>query len=283
MKKVKLLLLAFLFLPFCVNANVNLNIDVKEDNVIINKPFNFNLNINFTSTWEIQLVDIKWLERFKKIWQSSSTSTKIINGEREDSYILSYTLFPEFVWDFVLWPAIIKVEDQIIQSNTLSLNVWEKQEEKNIISQTDDIKPIKYLDNILSYFDFFIPLLIFILWILFYFFTREKKEVSTEVKKETLINKKKLLLINLDNLKLSLNNEKSLFYWELNLYFREYFCLLWINQAHFLTLKELKKENIKQELLNLFIKSYYNEFNDKEDEEENRLKLIDDFIKIINN
>ena len=50
-----------------------------------------------------------------------------------------------------------------------------------------------------------------------------------------------------------------------------------------MTLKEVQKLNISNsKVLQLFEKSYTNEFNEKEDTLSQRMSLIDDFIKELN-
>ncbi len=147
----------------------------------------------------------------------------------------------------------------------------------------DDIKwqrwPVIDLGNYLLYQFVIIFLLV---WLLIYYRFYVNKEIKVKKIIDEKIQKKKNLIALLNKLKKNIDKyNKSDFYTELNSYFRSYFTILEIENSEILTLKELKSTNIDKKLINLFEKSYYSEFSDKNDDNKIRNELIDQLVKII--
>ncbi|MDD2870678.1 MAG: hypothetical protein PHS49_01700 [Candidatus Gracilibacteria bacterium] len=108
------------------------------------------------------------------------------------------------------------------------------------------------------------------------------KKTNKILKKDELTENKKNIIIQLKKLKKNSENySKSNYYSEINKYFREYLGLLNINNADKLTLSDIKNLNLDNELVDLYEKSYLNEFNDKNDIKITRLEIIDNLIKLI--
>ncbi|MDP2091224.1 MAG: hypothetical protein Q8K30_06540 [Candidatus Gracilibacteria bacterium] len=150
-------------------------------------------------------------------------------------------------------------------------------------ASNDDIKgirgPLINLNNFLLYQ--FVIIFLLILLILYYHFYVDKNIKLNKIVDEKL-EKKKLLIKGLNKLKKDLEKyQKSDFYSELNTYFRKYFSLIGIMNSETLTLKELKSINIDKNIINIFEQSYFNEFNDKKDDLNNRKEIIEQLIKYI--
>lgn len=150
-------------------------------------------------------------------------------------------------------------------------------------SSNDDIKwnrwPIIDFNNYILYQ--FIIIWLLVLLLLYNQFVVNKKNIEKTILDENL-ERKKILVSSLKKLKKNIESStKSIFYSELNWYFRDYFSILEIKNSDTLTLKELKQMWIDNDLVNLYEKSYLNEFNDKWDLPITRLEIIDKLIKII--
>lgn len=125
----------------------------------------------------------------------------------------------------------------------------------------------------------FILLLIFLYLYDLYF----KKNISiNNIKNDNIKEKKDELILKLKKLKKDSEKFwKSEFYSQLNINFREYFEIigLWINKK--LSLNEIKSSSLDKKIIELYEKSYINEYNNKNDIKKIRIEIIDDLIKLI--
>jgi len=123
-------------------------------------------------------------------------------------------------------------------------------------------------------------LLLGLLYLYNTFIVNKKSLIINKIDK--LLEQKKLIISSLRKLKKeSENYSKSDFYSNLNSYFRNYFSLLGVNGSNTLSFNDLKKLDLNKDLINLFEKSYLNEFNDKNDIKITRINIIDNLIKLI--
>lgn len=146
-----------------------------------------------------------------------------------------------------------------------------------------DIKGIKWpfmtLSNYMIVQLVVIFLLLFLVWYNYYIWIEKRKNKKSIDEKAFF---KKNLKINLKKLKLNVDDySKSDFYRQLNLYFRQYFSILDIKNTETLSLQDVKKLELDTVIIQLYEKSYINEFNNKTDLKKTRLDIIDKLILLI--
>lgn len=305
-----------LIIPLWVFSNTNIDLYIDNETVSLWDRFALRVNFETSSTWAIQIVELPGIENFVQLWQQSSNSTNIINGQISRWYNLSFLLSANKIWEFEIWPIKGLVWNQELLSDVVTIKVdnWvaavtqnnvqqqntsvhntpnKKTETQNDTDQENtsqqkkednDIRPIKTPNNIFSNFMLFQLIIIFLLiWLFFYYKfvvdIKEEKSVEKIVTSESRKSKIKRKLRKLKKDRITEN--KSIFYELLNWYFRDYFQYLWITESDILTLKELKDTDLDKELLTLFEKSYYCEFNDIKDSEKDRIDMIDRLLNII--
>lgn len=266
-----------IFIFFILNisyADSNIKLYVENSEIIEWETFNLKVDITTSSTWSIELTKIQWIDNFEILWQSKNSNISIINWVYENSFSLSLKLKANEVWNYVLWPVIMNIDQDRFESNILKLDVFDK-----ILSEWD-IKDIHSLWNIFYKLNYiFIILIIFLALFFIYFY---KKEDNQKFKNIETLNFLDVFIANLLLFKKEkIDLERTVFYNELWEKFREYFNYIWIENSESLTLMELKTKNIDKKLLNLFEKIYFYEFDNKEEDIKQREKIIDNFIKII--
>lgn len=131
----KILLFIWLFFTFISNIfafDANLQLDKNETD--INDYVKLRLEIHSDEWWEIWISNIVWLENFEIISQSqsqsSSTSMIVVDWKTESkiktSHNFDLTLKAKNKWDFILWPATLKKDNDEIITNSLELKVtWD--------------------------------------------------------------------------------------------------------------------------------------------------------------
>jgi hypothetical protein len=296
--------LIILFLNTWVFAESNINIELDKIDVNINDTFVVTVNIEITSIENTEL-SIKWLENFWFIWkeervEESSSIWNNINWENYRKIVYKFFLKPNQLWKFIIWPAELKVWEEIINSNSFEININNDDSlfaspnknslsDDNNIESSNDKDDIKWIKNTTGMFYNFIyyQLLIILLLVFLYFYylyiNNKKKNKDLEMAEiksakdinKQLIKKIKILLKKIEEL------SKTEFYEKLNKIFREYFDIIWIKNNEMMTLKEIKELSLDENLIQLFEKSYMSEFNDKEDSKEKREEIINEFLKIL--
>ncbi len=289
-KAFKLLITFLLFsISMSVFAETTFNIRVDKAEVKIDDYIVLEVNVSTTSTGSVELLDIVWLENFSRLWQKTSNNISIRNGQRQSNYKLELNLKASKIGNYVLWPAEVRVWNTISKSNVINLDVLVKDyEQKQVEKKPErkkalDIKWIKDPDSLFKQFMYYqFLVLLLLIWAYLYYLKVNKnlkaKEKEIDLAKETK-NKIKQWLKTLKKNQKEYN--KSWFYKELNIYFREYFAFLWIDYDDSFTLKEIRNLEIDPSLMWLFEKCYLNEFSLNEDIEEERIELINELIKNI--
>lgn len=299
-KNVIIFLFIFLLSYFSVFAEIN--IELTSSNTWITLEDEFELEVKIISDFDFEWGEIKivWLDSFYQTAQKNFSQFTNINWETKQIQTIQIWFYPNKIWNFIIWPAIIWEWENEIKSNTIKIkvsdfiskklenneenidlsSVWNENnlEEKNE-EELKDIEKFNY-----SIYDFnYVFLIVLLLLILLYIYN--KKDISNFISKDDnkpKIDFEKIIITKLKNLKKESNiTQKNLFFEELNLIFREYFKYIWIKDSHIKTFEELFKDIENKNILSLFKESYYNEFNSLKEDSKKRIKLIDDFIKEI--
>ena len=284
MKRFLLLFLTF-HLSLAQVFAVELFLDVEISQVQVWENFDITIDVNREQWEEVSIETIEWIENFTILWQSNQERYVDINGQVEVSTKLLFTLQPKTDGSFTIGPVHATSSWSNISSNTVDLQVW-----STIVKPNVDEKPLEIQDifeEIETKTDInWYPLLFLIFFIIFYFviqnlLKKEPKKITQVVEK---IDPNQLYIKRLKLLKQQSESfSKDLFYAEYASIIRGYIESLWYKNAWKMTLKEVQKLNISNsKVLQLFEKSYTNEFNEKEDTLSQRMSLIDDFIKELN-
>jgi len=116
---------------FALDAKISLDKNTSD----INNPINLRVEISSDEWWQIDNIDIKWLEKFKQIWQShsqsSSTQIVVINWitrqKTTTTINLDLSLEAQKTWEFEIGPAILKMWTGTIQTNSVKIKItWNK-------------------------------------------------------------------------------------------------------------------------------------------------------------
>jgi len=199
----KKILKIFIFIWFFISVIANsfaldAKISLDKNTSDINNPINLRVEISSDQWWQIAITEIKWLENFKKIWQSQSQSSSsqivVINWKTKQKTTttvnLNLSLEAQKTWEFEIWPAILKMWTGTIQTNSVKIKItWNKvqwikqnspiipflkgdelQEEKNTDKQETETYKIEKNNNELYLF----ILILILSGIWFYFITKNK-------------------------------------------------------------------------------------------------------------
>lgn len=308
---IKIITIAILimFLNISVYAEQKLSMALDKTDIKINENFVVSIDVETTFSWDLEISSIKWLEQFITLWQENSNQVSVINWEKSSKYTLKISLQPTKSWDFEIWPAELKIWDEVVNSNTVKLKVSSEKiivpnnedDEESVSNENNNKKINKWnwnnkddirwskgsVEDIFHEFMYY-QVFIILLLILLYLYTQKINKKNKIIKDfetgeiDKMIDRKHLLIKNIK--KLLKNAEllnKTDFYQELNKLFREYFDILWYQNTDIMTLKEIKELNLDANLIKMFEKSYLNEFNDKEEPLIARQDLINDLLKII--
>jgi len=135
-KILKILLSIWLFISLITNVfafDANLNVD--KNTLNINDTLNLRLELNSSKWWKFEVLEIKWLENFKKLWQSQSqsSSTQIVSinwkmkQETKTTINLDLVLKPLKTWEFEIGPAIISDWQTKFKTNSIKVKIdWNK-------------------------------------------------------------------------------------------------------------------------------------------------------------
>lgn len=317
MNKLLKIVFVFVFFSFTNIVSASFYTNLKLDKKEVALDDSFHLIIKVTWSWNIDNVTARWIDEFSIFWKKESKSITVINWKREENLNIIFTLKPKNKWDFELWPVVLRTNwKDNIWKEILSLNVWDKSVKADIIKEEikKEIKETKIIENkpivksddsevkkespnelndidknksLFSWFNFFYVFVI-LFFIIFYFVINYLLWNRNKEKKEIENNKPKMgqdiiIKLKLEKLKKNIKNlNKAEFYSVLNLLFREYFEFLWIEKASKMTYKELNETTLKDEkIFSVFKKSYYSEFDKRDDNKDSRKDLINKFIKRI--
>ena len=135
-KIIKILFSIWIFICLITNSFAfDANLSVDKNTSDINNPINLRVEISSDEWWQIAITEIKWLENFKKIWQSQSQSSSsevvIINWKTKQKTTttinLNLILEAKKAWEFEIWPAILQMWTGTIQTNSVKVKItWNK-------------------------------------------------------------------------------------------------------------------------------------------------------------
>lgn len=181
-RKISLILFFFFSFFWIVFAWNKLEVNLETDKKEINFWENLQLKITIKQIWEnninLQDLSLSWIENFSVEWQSSSTSMEIINNDAKSISSIIYDLKPKNTWNFIIWPALIKIWTWIYQTNKIDIKVlssWVSQNQNTEESKIDNNK--SNLNFILIWILIF--LFLFTLW-LFLNFKRFSSDFETK-------------------------------------------------------------------------------------------------------
>ncbi len=285
-----------------IDENIDLNIELKSDE---NKRFE---------------IDIKNLDEFVIVSQKQSQRISNINWRQNSIVNFSLWLQAPKKWKYILWPAstnsgsiksnLIEIEvkwERIMLNNNFPKNItnsWNLDEQEN--QNLDDIdlwiwnannNPKKvvwvygeYMEDIYEDKNFFLlwfyvfVLFALIIYLFYYIFIiiRNKNPKNTNNKleyKKQEINYNKLLIDVEINF---LDEKKDIFYAELNKVFR----LFLDDKIKFglskKSLKEIKKHLENKQIIDLYERIYFLEYDKTKDTKIKRLELISSVKKLTN-
>lgn len=199
MKKVFIIfMLIFCFFSYTFAFEVKL--ETSSDTVIIWDTFS--IKIDIYSDWNISIEDIKasWILDFDIIWQSSSTSTRIINWKSETFLSYSYKLLPKKIWIYQIWPFEITANWETVKTNSFFIEVISNEKQNNI--KNLDFKTKKYKMSLF----YILIILIFVLIFLYFKNTSYlKKEQKTNLEKDYWQIEKRGIESS-ENINLDINN-----------------------------------------------------------------------------
>jgi len=263
----------------------NLKLESQISAVSIWESFDITVSVDESTNSEVSIDTIGWIENFSFLGQSSQQRYVNINGEVESQNKLLITLIAKTPWVFTLWPVSASFSWDTIESNTIEITVWEASIKSAEGEGDVDILDIFEGDDEKMYFNWH-PLIFIVFFSIFYlvvsrFFRKgHSHEQESSVKPESPTD---ILISKLKKLKRSAAKvEKSDFYWSCNDLIRDFLKESGYKNAPKMTLKEIKKIDIKnKKLLAVFEESYRREFDNKDDTIDERKKLIDTFIKLL--
>ncbi len=135
-KFIKIFLILWLFFSFILNSfALDIKLQTDKQQVNINDTFNLILKIKSSGWGLIKIKSIKWIEKFKILWQSqsqnSSTDIEVINWKTQKKAvtIINFDLIlkPLKNWEFEIGPAILQDGSWTIETNKVNIKVsWNK-------------------------------------------------------------------------------------------------------------------------------------------------------------
>lgn len=295
MKKIIIFLLLQISLIsqiFAIDVTINTDKNIYQPN----EQIILNIEISSQDDQNISIENIEWLENFYQNSSSQSQQTTMINWQTSMQSFVNIGLKTDEIWNYTLWPVEIKSWEEIIESNTIEIsvetgdNIQKQESEPIVFSKEENQEKIEFIESKNLEINFVKLALISIgsilFFVLFYFVLTKILSQNKLEKKEIIIEKKsepkdfhQKIISQLEQLSQDSDNlEKTQFYRQLNIIFRNYFDLLWIKNAHTFTYQELKNQKIEEKLFKMFEKSYFEEFSFIEDIASQRKQIIMNFI-----
>ena len=152
MKKIikYIIFIILLLINLSAFAESKINISLSEQNITLDKTFVVTVNIETTYTWSVEIVNIAWIDSFNRVWQENSSELSNFNWDIIKKLKLKISLKSNSTWNFVIWPALLKVWEKELKSNIVSINITkntinqsiEEENTKNKKEQKEDIKTI---------------------------------------------------------------------------------------------------------------------------------------------
>ena len=159
----------------------------------------FSIKVDIYSNENISLEDIKasWIWDFDVLWQSSSSSTRIINWKSEIFLSYDYKLLPQKIWIFQIWPFEITANWETKKTESFSIEViWN--EIKTNTENTNLITTKKI--------NFFYIIVIFFLFISIFIYLKKLYYLKKEnTKKDINLNKEENNIQNQNQKNINLN------------------------------------------------------------------------------
>lgn len=292
MKKILIIFLSFILflLPtYAETWDEDIVLSTQELKVKVNDTFNINFSINLDSSNNIWDITIEWIQKFSKLWESSSFRFESVNWINKWIYDKVIKLKPTQKWKFVVWPVIVNVWNKTQKSNTIEIEVvWENNSNNTVIvqdtnSKMEDINDIAWPKNTFNFSFLFIIvffLILFFVWFFYllryYFSFRETEFKKEKISENENISKNNYFLNKLNSLqKKSDIYSKSEFFSLLNDLLREYLEHNGIVFARNMTLKELEqnKKNINPDLFEIIKDTYFEEFRKNDSDLDRKLLL----------
>lgn len=191
--------IVLLFLFFWNSYAFDAKLSISKDNIDLNDYTKIRVQVDHDNTKDINIKEIKWLSDFVILSKSSSSSYNsnvvIIDWktqtETKSSDFIDLTISPKKTWNYTIWPAIIEAENEVKETNSISINVDESKKLENNVERFKNDNDSDKIFFLISYW-FLIFLIVFVLY-LYYFKTdlflkliskiNNKKPIE-EIKKE---------------------------------------------------------------------------------------------------
>lgn len=169
----------------------DVGIALNQREVSVDDYFTLQIEVQMDDWKDLEVEEIKWLENFELISssqsQASSTSISVINWKAEtiSKFVNSINLVlkPLNEWKFLLWPVVIRWEDEVKETNSLEVSVLGSR--NSIYIWSDDVDEIEEIVNdellnesgdierlsnkhIIYFFAGGILIILLLVWIIFY-------------------------------------------------------------------------------------------------------------------
>ena len=302
MKKILCILMSVCISFVPAFAEVTLDLSVDPQDVWVGDEFTLEISLTNDDSLEVKNIEVQGLDSFTQLGQSKSTQMFIDRGKSKTQIDLRLSLQADKEGTFILGPATIENGKKVITSGTKTIKVRASSllgvnnvqkplvspQKTSTISQINDIQPPSNSFALSRYFLWFLGLLLFV-WVFYSvlekFLSREKKPREKQLLKPTVVvDRKKYFVEALKKLQKEIPKlERSQFFSNLNRLQREYLEYLWVEGARKKTIAELKKWWVSATTLAIWVleKSYFSEFRQDGDSQENRMKCVEEFMLIL--
>ncbi len=221
MKKILWLFIVWFWIMNFIYAKTTINLYTDKKNYNINESINLNVEIKTDWNWTLTIQSLSWLDFFTIVGQSKANSFTSINWNSQLQMKLMYSLKAKKEWDFILWPLVIKNDNEIIKSDFVKISIrWKKillwnssiikwNNWNNILDDWDSADVWKKLHlqennwkNVIMFF-----LVIVFIWLVYFLFTKLSSKKIIEIKK-LFIKYKNIVL---DKIKFFYKSNESFF------------------------------------------------------------------------
>lgn len=294
-------LIIWWFLCSFVYASEYIDVWVSEENITMGERVQLNISVNASEiTLDAVQFEIPGIDSFDVFSQSQSESYSNINGEIQRSILYSLDIAPNTTGKFPLWPVILTTTSEVITDDAIiTLQVWDvlsnlktitpPSNEGEVVWIQDEQEPdIKWLRIpelspwiILVWFISFILLFYILLRSVLTLISKEETTPSSipEISHSDVREQYRKYFIDLKKQVGSISS-KDIFR-RYNSGIRKILVWSWYSSAETDTLTQLlEKEGIwKQEIFQLFKKSYKYEYSDGDVSSDTQKKYIDDILQ----